>query len=73
MTSPRSPLGSGARLLGLKAAAEYLGVSYWTLRDLVHSGALPRVRLTVGDHRDLRRVLVDRADLDRLVEASKER
>lgn len=60
------------RLLSLDAAADYLGVSYWTVRDLVASGTIPRVRLPVGGARDLRRVLVDRVDLDRLVERSKE-
>jgi excisionase family DNA binding protein len=60
-----------ARLMSLHGAADYLGVSYWTLRDLVNAGTIPRVRLPIGGTRDLRRVLVDREDLDRLIVTSK--
>lgn len=53
-----------ARLLTLREAAAYLGVSYWTVRSWIESGRLPHVRLPG------RRLLrIDRADLDRLVEA----
>lgn len=52
------------RLLSLREAAAYLGVSYWTVRSWAESGKLPHVRLPG------RRLLrVDRADLDRLIEA----
>ena len=63
------------RLLDLKAAGAYLGVSYWTARTLVDAGALPTVKLPMcprSDGRVLRRILIDRNDLDRLIEASKE-
>lgn len=63
------------RLLDLKAAGAYLGVSYWTARTLVDAGALPTVKLPMcprSDGRVLRRILIDRKDLDRLIEASKE-
>jgi hypothetical protein len=48
-----------------------------TIRDLVAGGQLPRVRigLPVTLHRkggELRRLLVDRSDLDALAERSKE-
>jgi len=57
---------SGARLVGITAAARYLGVSVWTVRDLIGRGALPRVELP-----GVRRVLVDQQDLGRLVERSR--
>jgi excisionase family DNA binding protein len=63
--------GSSGRLLSLRAAADYLGLSYWTVRDLVNAGTIRSVRLPLGAGRDLRRVLLDRRDLDALVEQSK--
>ena len=79
--APKTRVGAGrsgdaavqtsARLLGLHEAAAYLGLSYWSMRDLVNAGTIPRVRLPLTGTRDLRRVLVDRADLDRLIAASK--
>jgi excisionase family DNA binding protein len=58
-------------LLSLQDAATYLGLSYWTVRDLIDAGTLKPVRLALGTGRDLRRILLDRRDLDRLVDASK--
>jgi excisionase family DNA binding protein len=54
------------RLLSQKEAATYLGISYWTLRDLLFRGELPTVRIR-------RRVLIDRADLERYVGHAKNR
>jgi len=54
------------RLLDVEAAASYLGVSPWTVRDLVEHGSLSRVALP-----GVRRLLFDRCDLDRLVETSR--
>lgn len=56
------------RLLDLKAAETYSGISAWTLRDLIASGDLPAVRPP-----RLRRVWIDRDDLDRAIAAWKER
>jgi hypothetical protein len=39
---------------------------------MVAAGRLPRVRLPLAGDGELRRILIDRADLDRLIEASKE-
>jgi excisionase family DNA binding protein len=61
------------RLLDVHAAARYLGVSAWTIRDLLAAGELARVTIPGPGGRDLRRVLVDRVDVDRLVERWKER
>ena len=63
----KSRAASG-RLLDLKAAEAYSGISAWTLRDLIASGELPVVRPP-----RLRRVWIDRADLDRAIAEWKER
>jgi excisionase family DNA binding protein len=55
------------RLLGVEDAARYLGVGPTTVRDLVMSGRLPRVRLD-----ELRRTLLDRLDLDAFIARSRE-
>lgn len=54
------------RLLTMRQAAEYLAVSYWTVRGWVESGKLSPVRL--GE----RLIRIERADLDRLIETRKE-
>ena len=74
-TSPEQPARrkgprrmTSGRLLDLKAAELYSGISAWTLRDLIASGHLPAVRPP-----RLRRVWIDRADLDRAIADWKER
>ena len=52
------------RLLSQHEAAGYLGISYWTLRDLVFHRELPFVKIG-------RRILVDRMDLDAYLDRSK--
>ena len=59
------------RLLDLRATARYLGVSPWTVRDLEAAGVLRRVSVPLRG-RDLRKLLFDRADLDRLIDGWKE-
>jgi len=66
------------RLLSMRQAAAYLGCSFWTARDYILQGLIPVVdmpplRPRLGDARrqTLRRVLVDRADLDAFVESRK--
>jgi hypothetical protein len=66
------PLPLIPRLLDLEAAATYLGVSPWTIRDLEAAGVLPRVRVPLPGGRELRKLLFDKADLDRLIDAWKE-
>lgn len=59
-----------ARLLSLRDAARYLGLSWWTAREMVLGGTIPAVRLPAPratDGRMLRRILIDVADLDRLI------
>lgn len=60
------------RLLALDDAALYLGVSPWTLRDLIANGTLKRVRIPLPHNGELRKILLDREDLDRFIEAAKE-
>lgn len=68
------------RLLNMRQAAEYLGCSFWTARDYILQGLIPVVdmpplRAREGDRQrtTLRRILVDRADLDAFIEARKRR
>ena len=68
------------RLLNLRQAAAYVGCSYWSVRDWCLAGVLPTVALPPLRPREgerakasLRRVLIDRADLDALVEQHKRR
>jgi excisionase family DNA binding protein len=48
-------------LLGLKEAAESVGLSHWTLRQYVREGKVKAVRLG-------RRVLIEPSELERLIE-----
>ena len=52
------------RLVSQDEAARYLGISYWTVRDLVFRREIPFVKIG-------RRVLVDRLDLDTYLDRSK--
>lgn len=65
------------RLLSVEAAAVYLSVCAWTVRDYVASGKLPAVRLPAtgsrGKKPESRRVLLDVRDLDAFIEQRKER
>jgi hypothetical protein len=62
----------------MRQAAAYLGLSYWSLRDYVLAGLIPVVALPPLRPREgerarttLRRVLVDRGDLDAFIDARK--
>jgi hypothetical protein len=60
------------RLLSLDAAAVYLSMSPWTIRDQEAQGVLPRVRVPLPRGGELRKLLFDEADLDRLIGAWKD-
>ena len=60
------------RLLDLHSAAAYLGLSEWTVRDLEAAGTVPRVRIPLANTGELRKLLFDRADLDRLIDGWKD-
>ena len=61
------------RLLDLHGTAAYLSLSDWTVRALEFNGILPRVRVPVNEQKDMRKLLFDRLDLDRLVDSWKHR
>ena len=61
------------RLLSLADAALYLGVSPWTIRDLITNGTLARVRVPFLNGKELRKVLLDREELVELIGAWKQR
>jgi excisionase family DNA binding protein len=54
------------RLLSFNHSAEYCGVTQQTIRRLMSRGGLTPVRLP-----EVRRILFDRQDLDRLIESGK--
>lgn len=60
------------RLLDLPTTAAYLGLSEWTVRDLEAAGVLPRIRVPLPHGGELRKLLFDREDLDRLIAAWKD-
>ena len=62
---------ASARLVGLPAAAAYVGVSTWVIRGWVADGVLSRVRLPSPGGGEMDRLLFDVADLDALIEAGK--
>lgn len=70
---------SDRRCLGRVEAARYLGVSTASIDRLIDVGKLPVVRLPVARRREGakvgvgRSVLIDRRDIDRLIDASKGR
>ena len=66
------------RLLNMRQVAHYLGCSSWTARDYVLQGLIPVVdmppllaRPGERQRKTLRRVLVDRGDLDAFIETRK--
>jgi hypothetical protein len=72
------PTSESPRCLNLHQAADYLGVSYWTLRDYTLQGLIPVVHLPglrarEGDRQraSLRRVVIDRRDLDAFLDSLK--
>ena len=54
------------RLIRSTEAAEYLGLSAWTLRRLIHCGELPVVR-----YREEGKFLLDLHDLEAFIERNK--
>ena len=66
------------RLLNLRQGAIYVGCSFWTLRDYVLQSLIPVVELPPLRPREgerprktLRRVVIDRTDLDAFIERLK--
>lgn len=67
VVAPCSP-----RLLGLRAAAAYLGIAERTAREMDAAGVLRRVRIPLAAGGEMRKLLYDVQDLDRLIEVWKD-
>src|SRR5262249_12403198 len=67
-TSPATLL---PRLLDVGGTALYISVSPWVVRAVEAQGVLRRVRVPLPNGGELRKVLFDRLDLDRLIVAWK--
>ena len=61
---PKSP----RKLYDLKAASVYLGLPPRSVYKLIRNGKIPRLKLS----EEARRVLIDVADLDRIIDRAKE-
>jgi len=57
----------GPRLLTLKKAAEYLGLTVWAMRERIWSGQIPVIRFPGG-----RKLYVDVQDIEVFIERNKE-
>jgi excisionase family DNA binding protein len=68
LSNQAPPSDATPRLLSAQSAAKYLGVPYTSLRDWALRGHIPTVRVP-----DCRRLWFDRKDLDRAIDAWKER
>lgn len=55
---------TGKRMLGAQPAAEYTGLSPWTLRSYAYSGKISSYKIGT-------RLLFDIADLDQMIEAGR--
>jgi hypothetical protein len=60
------------RLLDVRRLAGYLSVPEATVYDLASRGVLRRVRVPLPDGSELRKLLFDRADVDRLIDGWKD-
>lgn len=74
----RSAVPGWPRLLSIEQASAYVNLSVWSLRELINDGTIPTVRIPRAQtlrmrqrgavSSTVRRLLIDRVDLDRLVE-----
>jgi excisionase family DNA binding protein len=70
--SPQHEFGIPPRLLSLKDAATYCGVSYWTVREWVDSGFLPAYRLPAAERgKDSKLLRVAVSDLDAFIDSAR--
>src|SRR5262249_50489277 len=61
----RKPNAAGRPIVGVTRAAEYAGVSRWTIRAWMLSGKIPFIRYPGSkDDKDLRGAKIDLKDLD---------
>ncbi|MCX6224488.1 MAG: helix-turn-helix domain-containing protein [Bacteroidia bacterium] len=57
---------SGPRLLTIKGAAEFLGLTVWAMRERVWAGQIPIVKFDGG-----RKIYIDRQDIEKFIERHK--
>ena len=62
-----SAIPTGGRLIRLKEAALYLGMSEWTIRQMAHAGELKFIQRESGSP-----MLFDRDDLNTWIEEAKQ-
>jgi hypothetical protein len=69
----KEPTHIAPRLYNLPGAAAYSGLSMWSLRAMVRTGALPVVEIPSLIHRNrtARRIWIAREDLDALIAAGR--
>jgi hypothetical protein len=58
---------NGPRLLPLKKAADYLGLTVWSMRERIWAGDIPVVRFPGG-----RKMFIDVLDLEEFIQRNKE-
>jgi hypothetical protein len=58
---------NGPRLLPLKKAADYLGLTVWSMRERIWAGDIPVVRFPGG-----RKMFIDVLDLEDFIQRNKE-
>ena len=56
----------GPRLLSLKKAAEYLGLTTWAMRERIWAGEIPVIRFNGG-----RKMFIDVQDVEQFIEQNK--
>jgi excisionase family DNA binding protein len=66
MAAPKNTIAAPARLIGAKRASAEFGIKYTSLRDIVHRGELPFIRIG-------RAMYFERRDLEQWIESRKER
>ena len=66
LSAPIAPIGP--RLLDLHSAATYMGISEWSVRNLEAQGVIPRVRIPLPNHGEMRKILFCKDDLDALID-----
>ena len=59
---------TGPRLLSLKKASEFIGLSLWGLREAIWGGLIPVVRLGPNG----RKMFIDVLDIEKFIEDNKE-
>jgi hypothetical protein len=65
-TGQRTDNAQAPRLLPLKKAADYLGLTTWGMRERIWAGDIPVIRFPGG-----RKQFIDREDIEKFIERNK--